>query len=177
LILQPGTPVSVRLTARAKPPGQPEWESRIRKQFVERLQEQGIEVREKQALTFEIRVTQKTTGRQLEFRSIGGLAGTSPSRPSTIAFPETIVECLVQLKDKTNVVWQIRRDVSNAKFGVMHTRSGETVQQHLAKQQWEKVTDYLLQFQPPSHVFADDADQGLGHSVLTAELAAPASNP
>ncbi|NOX55827.1 MAG: hypothetical protein GXP27_15575 [Planctomycetes bacterium] len=174
LILQPGTRVSLRLTVETKPPGQPGWETRIREQFVKKLQEQGIEVTQGQALMFEIRVTQKNTGRQLQFRPFGGRIGTSPNQRSPITVPETIVECSVGLKDKTKVVWQTRRGMSNAKFGITHTRPGETVPQHLARQQWEKVTDYLLQLQPPSHVFADDADQGFGHSVLTAELAGPA---
>ncbi len=81
---------------------------------------------------------------------------------------EVLIDCQIRVQHAGRQVWNLQQSYPNHKFGITRLAPGETIESHLAKQQWKTAADFFFAFPVPTFLFAPGAESGLGTSVLTA---------
>lgn len=163
-ILEPGKRVSLQLKLSANPPDSPDFASDVSKKFTERFKQHSITVAKDQPLTVVLSTASKNTGRTMKFRKLG-----SAQPGSEAPITEIQIDCAVSITQAGKVVWERKVPYSNHKIGLSRLESGETIEAHLQKRQWEAVKSFFQDFEPPAYVFSESAENGIGTSVLTAQ--------
>lgn len=164
MILNPGKKITLQLKLTAKPPTNKSFETEVNDRMEKYFIAAGISVEAGQPLTVVISTTNKSTGKSIQFRSIGSAGRGTP--PTVI--PEKLVVCGIAVQRGSKVLWKYESAFNNVKFGLTHIKSGETIQQHLLDQQWTSVQAFFSNYESPVYVFPPEAGKGIGQSAMTA---------
>ena len=164
MILNPGKKITLQLKLTAKPPTNKSFETEVNDRMEKYFIAAGISVEDGQPLTVVISTTNKSTGKSMQFRSIGSAGRGTP--PTVI--PKKLVVCGIAVQRGSKVLWKYESAFNNVKFGLTHIKSGETIQQHLLDQQWTSVQAFFSNYEPPVYVFPPEAGKGIGQSAMTA---------
>ncbi|MBT4864263.1 MAG: hypothetical protein HON53_03965 [Planctomycetaceae bacterium] len=164
LVLEPGKKVTLQFNLTAKPPKNTSFETDVKDRMEKYFTAAGIAVAGSQPLVVVISTSNKSTGKSMEFRTLGSTGvGTAPT-----VIQEKLVVCRIAVQRGSKVLWNHESTFNNVKFGLTSIKPGETIQQNLLNQQWSSVQTFFSNFEPPVHVFPTDAGNGIGQSGMTA---------
>ena len=158
MVVRAGTKLSLDTTGLQTPPGQPTFTADVIAKLKANLVQNQMDLAANQNTFIKLTLSERSTGKQIEFRSFGGGGNTTVNEMS--------VDCSVSVVTTGKTVWESKMGFTGASF-IIHRKQDESIEDYLSKQRWKSAVGFFMGVRIPSLIFKDGAGFGYGTSVLT----------
>lgn len=171
MLMQPGSNVSIQVSAAAQPPGQPNYQAAVVKKVTDSLVRSGHTIQDG-AFRAVVSVSMKRTGETMPFTSeTPGRFGIPRSAGGAkIEVPVEEVSLSVKLLDATGKeLWSGPQTKFSNRVGLFarfRLKEGETLPQVLSRSMWSQVDSTLGSLAFPQRIFHPSMSNGFGTSLI-----------
>jgi hypothetical protein len=168
MVLQPGGKISVEFDSPEPPSFGTQYETNVRRHVADFYRAHKIEVQDGQPVKLQFHWSFIRTGAMVnKLIKPPGASGMLQS----VSIPEIKIDTSVSILWHDQRLWTTRV-IHSSNFGQQWTSSREQLEALLDKQRWQLVLSTFMNAKPPVHVFAPEANRGLGTSQLSLGKAA-----
>lgn len=170
-VLHPGASVALQINV-FEPPTSQGFSGAVKQRLMDGFSKHQITVADGAPLVISVSMTERATGQNDEYRSIGFGAGRGTT---TVAVKE--VACTVTYTQAGVKLAESTQKFTNRGGFIEHLREGETIEQHVNKRMYESATNHLLNSPVPKYVFPTTAIFGLSRGQFEATGIKPVATP
>lgn len=170
MLMEPGSTVSVQVSAAAQPPGQSNYKATVVKKISDSLTKAGHKVQPSGQFRVVVSVTRRQTGEKMPFTSeaLGQFGIPRPAGGTKLEIPVEEVNFSVKLTGAGGKeLWAGPQSKVSNKVGMFsrfRLKEGESLQQVLARSMWSQVDSTLGSVAFPKRIFDPSMSNGFGTS-------------
>lgn len=171
MLMEPGSAVSVQVTAAASPPGQSNYQATVTKKISDSLTKAGHKVQQGAPFRVVVSVSRRLTGEKMPFTSetLGRFGIPNRTGSTKVEVPVEEVSVSVKLLAGAKELWggpQTKFSNQVGMFSRFTLKEGETLQQVLSKSMWNSVDSTLSSIGFPQRIFDPSMSNGFGTSLF-----------